>query len=55
MAYRANEILTGKDYKLTRTGAPSLAPLISDKSVMRYSLRYEGSILLDTNTIYKRS
>ena len=55
MANRANELLTGANYKLTRTGAPALAPLLTDKSVMRYSLRYECSILLDTNTIYKRS
>ena len=55
MANRANSLLTGENYKLTRVGAPTIAPLISDKSVMRYSLRYEGSILLDTNTIYKRS
>ena len=55
MGNRANEVLTGENYKLTRTGAPILAPLISDKSIMRYSLRYECSIFLDTNTIYKRS
>lgn len=55
MGNRVNDLLTGPTYKLTRTGAPALAPLISDKSIMRYSLRYEGSILLDTNTIYKRS
>lgn len=55
MANRANDLLTGRTYKLTRVGAPTLAPLLSDKSVMRYSLRYECSILLDTNTIYKRS
>lgn len=55
MGNRVNEVLTGKNYKLTRTGAPTLAPLLSDKSVMRYSLRYECSVFLDTNTIYKRS
>lgn len=55
MANRANELLTGEKYKLTRISASALAPLISDKSIMRYSLRYEGSIFLDTNTIYKRS
>lgn len=55
MGERANEVLTGEKYKLTRVGAPALAPLISDKSIMRYSLRYECSIFLDTNTIYKRS
>ena len=55
MGNRANDLLTGKKYRLTRVGAPVLAPLISDKSIMRYSLRYECSIFLDTNTIYKRS
>ena len=55
MGKRVNEVLTGKNYKLTRVGAPTIAPLLTDKSVMRYSLRYECSILLDTNTIYKRS
>lgn len=55
MGNRVNEVLTGENYRLTRVGTPSMMPMISDKSVMRYSLRYEGSILLDTNTIYKRS
>lgn len=55
MGNRINQVLTGTKYKLTRVGAPTLAPLISDKSIMRYSLRYECSIFLDTNTIYKRS
>lgn len=55
MGKRVNEVLTGENYRLTRVGTPSMLPLISDKSVMRYSLRYECSIFLDTNTIYKRS
>lgn len=55
MGNRVNEVLTGENYKLTRVGTPSIMPIISDKSIMRYTLRYEGSILLDTNTIYKRS
>ena len=55
MGNRVNEVLTGKNYRLTRVGTPTLLPLISDKSILRYSLRYECSILLDTNKIYKRS
>ena len=55
MGNRVNEVLTGKNYRLTRVGTPTLLPVISDKSILRYSLRYEASILLDTNTIYKRS
>ena len=55
MGKRVNEVLTGENYKLSRVGTPSIMPILSDKSVMRYSLRYECSILLDTNTIYKRS
>ena len=55
MANRVNEVLTGENYKLTRVGTPSLLPVLNDKSIMRLSLRYEGSIFLDTNTIYKRS
>lgn len=55
MGNRVNEVLTGENYRLTRVGTPSIMPIISDKSVMKYSLRYECSLNLDTNTIYKRS
>lgn len=55
MGNRINEVLTGENYKLTRTGTPTLIPVISDKSILRLSLRYECSIYLDTNKIYKRS
>ena len=55
MGNRINEVLTGENYKLSRVGTPSLLPVISDKSILRLSQRYEGSIFLDTNKIYKRS
>ena len=55
MGKRVNEVLQGENYRLTRVGTPSIMPVISDKSIMRYTLRYDGSILLDTNTIFKRS
>ena len=55
MGKRVNEVLTGENYRLTRVGTPTIMPVISDKSIMKYSLRYECSLDLDTNTIYKRS
>lgn len=55
MGKKVNEVLTGENYRLTRVGTPTIMPVISDKSIMRYSLRYECSLDLDTNTIYKRS
>lgn len=50
-----NKLLTGKDYKLSRVGNPSVSPLVDDKNVIRNILRYSCSIDLDTNTIYTRS
>ena len=50
-----NELLTGPKYKLSRVGTPSIVPIVDDKDVIRYILRYSCSIDLDTNTIYARS
>lgn len=55
MGDRVNQVLTGKNYKLTRVATPSLLPLLSEKNIMKYSLRYECSLDIDTHTIYKRS
>lgn len=50
-----NDLLTGPKYKLSRVGTPSIVPIVDDKDVIRYILRYSCSIDLDTNTIYARS
>lgn len=50
-----NNLLTGPNYKLSRVGTPSIVPMVDDKDVIRYILRYSCSIGLDTNTIYARS
>lgn len=49
-----NNLLTGPNYKLSRVGTPSIVPMVDDKDVIRYILRYSCSIGLDTNTIYAR-
>ena len=48
-----NKVLGGEKYKMTRIGTPVLMPLIQDKTVIKYSLRYTCVLELDTNTIYK--
>lgn len=48
-----NRLLGGPKYKMTRIGTPVLMPLIQDKTVIKYSLRYTCVLELDTNTIYK--
>lgn len=48
-----NQVLGGMNYKMTRIGTPVLMPLIEDKTVMKYSLRYSCVLELKTNTIYK--
>lgn len=55
MGRRVNEILTGKSYRMTRVGTPALLPLLSEKNIMKYSLRFNCSLDIDTHTIYKRS
>lgn len=53
MGKLVNEVLGGINYKMTRTGTPVLMPLIEDRTVMKYSLRYSCVLELETNTIYK--
>ena len=48
-----NNVLGGPNHKMTRIGTPVLMPLIQDKTVIKYSLRYTCVLELDTNTIYK--
>ncbi len=48
-----NKVLGGPNYKMTRIGTPVLMPLVQDKTVIKYSLRYTCVLELDTNTIYK--
>ena len=48
-----NRLLGGPRYKMNRVGTPALMPLIQDKTVIKYSLRYTCVLELDTNTIYK--
>lgn len=48
-----NKVLGGKNYKMTRMGTPALMPLIQDKTVIKYSLRYTCVLELETSTIYK--
>lgn len=48
-----NRLLGGPRYKMIRIGTPVLMPLIQDKTVIKYSLRYTCVLELDTNTIYK--
>ena len=48
-----NNVLGGPNYKMIRVGTPVLMPLIQDKTVIKYSLRYTCVLELDTNTIYK--
>ncbi len=50
-----NKLLTGPRYKLSRVGTPSIVPIVADKDVIRYILRYSCSIDLDKNTIHSRS
>lgn len=50
-----NDLLIGPKYKLSRVGTPSIVPIVDDKDVIRYILRYSCSIDLNTNTIYARS
>lgn len=38
---------------LTRIGTPVLLPVTGDKSIMRYVLRYDCKIELNTHTIYQ--
>lgn len=48
--------LKGPRYRcLRRMGSLSIAPSPSDKNVMLGYLRYECSVEIDTNTIYRRS
>lgn len=55
MGKRVDEVLTGKKYRMTRTGTPSLLPVLSEKNILKYSLRYECSLDIDNHIIYKRS
>lgn len=48
-----NEVLGGPKYKMTRISTPALMPLIEDRSVMKYSLRYNCVLFLNQHTIYK--
>lgn len=48
-----NDLLGGSKYKMTRIGTPALMPLIEDKTIIKYSLRYTCVLDLSTNTIYK--
>ena len=38
---------------MTRIGTPALMPLIEDKTIIKYSLRYTCVLDLTTDTIYK--
>lgn len=55
MGKRVDEVLTGKNYRMTRIGTPSLLPVLSEKNIIKYSIRYNCSLDIDTHTIYKRS
>lgn len=48
-----NRLLGGSRYKMNRIGDPALLPLTTDKTIMKYSLRYSCVLDLDTHTIYK--
>lgn len=51
-----DEYLKGPRYRcLRRMGSIVIAPLPSDENVMIGYLRYECSVQIDTNTIYRRS
>lgn len=50
-----NNLLTGEKYRLSRIGNPSIQRLNTDNDVIRYILRYDCSVDIDTNTIYSRS
>lgn len=55
MGNEINKLLTGDRYRLSRVGTPSIARVPDDDDVIRYILRYDCSVDLDTNTIYSRS
>lgn len=55
MGERVNQVLTGENYRMSRVGPQSLLPVLSEKNIMKYSLRFECSLDIDTHTIYKRS
>ena len=40
-------------YKMVRVGEPVLRPLPNDKTILVYTLRFEGVLGLDDNRIYK--
>lgn len=48
-----NNLLGGEKYKMTRIGTPAVMPLLNDKTIIKYSLRYTCVLDLSTNTIYK--
>lgn len=51
-----DQYLKGPKYRcLRRMGSLAIAPLRSDENVMVGYLRYECSVEIDTNTIYRRS
>lgn len=48
-----NSVLGGPKYKMKRTGTPVKMPLIQDKTVIKYTVRYTCVLEIETNTIYK--
>jgi hypothetical protein len=50
---KVNSVLGSPPYKLTRVSTGAILPMIEDNSIIRYILRYECRIELETNTIYK--
>lgn len=55
MGNQINKLLTSEKYRLARVGTPQILPVTTDEDVMRYILRYNCSVDIDTNTIYSRS
>lgn len=55
MGNEINKLLTGEKYRLRRVGTPSITRVPDDDDVIRYILRYDCSVDLDTNTIYSKT
>ena len=48
-----NNVLGGENYKMNRLGSPSIAPTITDNTILQYNIRYSTILSLQDNRLYK--
>ena len=48
-----NKVLGGKNYKMNRLGNPTIAPTITDNTILQYNIRYSTVLSLHDNRLYK--